>query len=191
MKKILSRFGPGVAAVAVALAACLATVTVVDAQTPPTPPHPPGHPMMGGPGQQHGMRMMRELDRFKTSLQLNAQQSAAWDRAVAAMKPQGDMRAQMKAQHDRMAAMLDDPNFDPRRMAAEMDRLGAEHRAKMNSVREAWFAVYDTLNPVQRGQVREFLRERMSHRMHERHDRGGWKHEGDGREGPMAPPPAR
>jgi len=155
------------------------------------PPHGP----MGqhGPGGR-GMHMMKEVDRLKTSLQLNATQAAAWDRAVAQMKPQPNTREQMKARHDRMTSMLDDPNFDPRKMAAEMESVAAERKARMTAMRDAWFAVYDTLNPVQRGQVREFLRERMSHMGHERgmhgHMRGemGWPHR-DGEPGKAPPAP--
>ncbi len=189
--RLPSRFVPGVAAIVVAAATCLAAATVVDAQTPPAGPgmHPgmhDGHGPMMGP--------MRELDRLKTSLRLNAQQSALWDRAAAAMKPDGDPRETMRATHDRMLAMLADPNFNPRAMAAEMDRVGDEHRAKMRTVREAWFAVYDSLDPGQRGQVREFLRERMS--KHDHHGmRGEWMHHDDERHPPMPPaaptPPAR
>jgi Spy/CpxP family protein refolding chaperone len=194
MKSIPSRFAPALAAVSIAVAACLAAATVVQAQTSP-PPAP-----RGGPGEMHGQRppggpgwhMMREIERLKTSLQLNAQQAALWDRATAAMKPQGDLREKMKAQHDRATAMLDDPNFDPRKLAAETDRADAERRAKMNTVRDAWFAVYDSLNPVQRGQVREFLRERMSRHggqgHGEGHDKGEWEQHGGEHRPPMAPP---
>jgi Spy/CpxP family protein refolding chaperone len=207
MKPLSTRYLPGVAAVMIAASACLVVAQVVEAQTPPAPragdarppmpPSPDGKMGPGGPGMQ-GMHKMREVERLKTSLQLNAQQAAVWDRAVAQMKPQGDrrdMREQMKARHDRMAAMLDDPNFDPRRLAAEMDRVGAERKARMTTIRDAWFAVYDVLNPVQRGQVREFLRERMT-RHHGMHggmhgDRGGpggeWMHHG---QPPMMAPPA-
>ena len=148
-----------------------------------------------GPGMR-GMHMMREVERLKTSLQLTPQQATLWDRAVAQMKPQPDAREQMKGTHDRMAAMLDDPNFDPRRMAAEMDRAADDRKAKMTAMRDAWFSVYDALNPVQRGQVREFLRARMSRGHHEmRGGHGEWMHH-DGEKGrppvpPAAPPPSR
>ncbi len=131
--------------------------------------------MHDGPGP--GMHGMRGMEQLKASLQLTPQQSALWDRAAAAMRPTGDPRDEMRATHERMLAMLADPNFNPRAMAAEMDRLDDEHRAKMRTVREAWFAVYDSLNPAQRGQVREFLRERMSRRGHGMH--GEWMHGGE------------
>lgn len=203
MKKPSLRFLPSLIALAFAGAGSLAVATVVEAQTPPAqsaPPagpgdrgHPDEHRMHGGPG----MRMMKEIERLKASLQLSANQSALWDKAVAQMKPPANMGEAMKADHDRMVAALADPNFNPRTLAADSDRKDTERRARMASIRDAWFSVYDSLNPAQRGQVREFLRERMSHRhgggMHE-----GPMHDGDGDHGGMmhgkptpdgAPPP--
>ncbi len=202
MKKSSLRLLPGLAAAVVAAAASFGAATVVQAQT--TGSAPPARPMPGSPGDGpgmrrgpdgpgmhggpglHGMRMMRELDRLKTSLQLNGSQAAAWDKAVAEMKPSGDPRAEMKAHHDRLATALDDPNFDPRKLSADMDRMETERRARMSMIREAWFSVYDTLNPVQRGQVREFLRKKMTHRpmMH-----GAMEGHHDGEHGRMPPPP--
>ncbi len=192
--RIPSRFFPGIAAFAVAAVTCFAAATVVDAQTPPR-----GGEMRDGHGAgmgEHGpgMREMHELDRLRTSLQLTPQQSALWDRAAAAMKPDGNPHEEMKARHDRMLAMLADPNFNPRAMAAETDRMDDERKAKMRTVRDAWFAVYDSLNPAQRGQVREFLRERMTKHEHGMHG-GEWMHrdEQPGRPPmpPNAPAPAR
>lgn len=117
---------------------------------------------------RHGGHMMREVARLKTSLKLDANQTQLWDRAEALMKPPAGLREQMKARHDQLAAALDDPNFDPRKLAADMDAAQAERSAAMKAVRDAWIAVYLSLNPVQRGQAREFLR---SHMMH-----GPWMH---------------
>ena len=172
MKTISSRMTRGVMAGAFAASSCLAWVGVSHAQTPTqTAPAPPGPGMhsthdMQGMHDMHGMRhmhMMRELARLKTSLRLTPEQAALWDRAEQQMKPAADVREQMKATHGRMTAMLDDPNFDPRKLAAEMDRVQTERMAKHKTTREAWFAMYDKLDPVQRGQVREFLRSHMAH----------------------------
>ncbi len=160
---------PLTALVASATLACsfLAFASTSSAQSAPVAPGADSHahqrPPMGR--GMHGMHMMRELDRLKTSLRLDARQVALWDRAQQQMKPPGDMREQMKARHERMAAMLDDPNFDPRKLAADMDQMEAEHATRRRAVSDAWFAVYESLNPVQRGQVREFLRSQMSHGM--------------------------
>ena len=186
MKNPLDRFAPAVLAAVLVASSGVALTTAALAQTapaaqpapmPPMPPHPPMG--MRGLGMMRGHHMMMELDRLKTSLKLNASQAALWDKAQGLMKPPTDMRDQMKARRDRMAAMLDDPNFDPRKLAADMDSAEAEQKAKMTAVRDAWFALYDSLNPVQRGQAREFLRSRMGrhHGMGE-HGEGMHRHEG-------------
>ena len=198
MKNALLRFAPGILAVLIAAGGGVALTTLAQAQSTPTAPAMPPHPPMGfgGPGERGpggGHRMMREVERLKTSLKLNASQTALWDRAQGLMKPPTDQREQMKARRDRMAAMLDDPAFDPRRLAAEMDSAEAERKATMTAVRDAWFALYDSLNPAQRGQVREFLRSRMSHRGGMEGPgggrmEGGWMHRHDG-DGPKPPSP--
>ena len=197
MKNAMTRIATGLLVATLAAGSGIALTSLAQAQTiAPTPPHHPGMGGPGGPGgpDMHGMHggrhMMMEVERLKGSLKLNASQTALWDKAESLMKPPSDMREQMMARRDRMAAMLDDPNFDPRKLATDMDAAQAEHRAKMTAVRDAWFAVYDSLNPVQRGQAREFLRSHMSH-PHGGGDRGGWMHKRDGEPGkpPMAPPP--
>ena len=198
MKNAMTRIATGLLVATLAAGGGIALTGLAQAQTAaPTPPMAPHHPGMGaGPGgpEMHGMRgghrMMMEVERLKTSLKLNASQTALWDKAQGLMKPPTDMHEQMKARRDRMAAMLDDPNFDPRKLASEMDAAQAERRAKMTAVRDAWFAVYDSLDPVQRGQAREFLRAHMS-RPHGGGGHMGWMHKRDGESGkpPMAPPP--
>lgn len=198
MNSTLTRIASGLMVVAMAVGGGVAVTTLAEAQTtapggPSTMEHGhwPGRGMSGGP-------MMREVERLKTSLKLTPSQAALWDRAQDQMKPPADARERMKARRDRIAAMLDDPDFDPRKLAADMDSADAERRARMTAVRDAWFAVYASLNPVQRGQVREFLRSRMSwhHGMGERmrEHRGEAMermhgHDGEGR--PPMPPPAR
>ena len=178
MKTISSRMTRGIMAGALAASSCLAWVAVSHAQTSTqAAPAPKGLAMhdMQGMHEMHGMRhmhMMRELARLKTSLRLTPEQAALWDRAEQQTKPDADVREQMKARHGRMTAMLDDPNFDPRKLAAEVDSVQTERMAKHKSTREAWFAVYDKLNPAQRGQVREFLRARMARGEHMGERRG-------------------
>ena len=187
MKTSMTRIASSLVVIAIAVGGGVAITTLAEAQTsasgqPPMPPHgPEGRGMMGG-------HMMREVERLKTSLKLSPSQAALWDRAQEQMKPPTDMREKMKARRDRTAAMLDDPDFDPRKLAADMDSAEAERRARMTATRDAWFAVYASLNPVQRGEVREFLRSRMSrHGMGDRlHERMEWMH---GREGGPGRPP--
>lgn len=198
MNSTLTRIASGLMVVAVAVGGGVAITTLAEAQTmaPGQPPHRPGMEGRGGPGGH----MMREVERLKTSLKLSPSQTALWDRAQEQMKPPTDEREKMKARRDRMAAMLDDPDFDPRKLAADMDGADAERRARMTAVRDAWFAVYASLNPVQRGQVREFLRsrlaerhgmrERMGERMERMHGRDGDRDERAGKPAaPGSPPP--
>ncbi len=198
MNSTLTRIASGLMVVAVAVGGGVAVTTLAEAQTtgpagqPPMPPHGPGPEGRGMPGGH-----MRDLERLKTSLRLNPSQVALWDRAEQQMKPPTDGHEQMKARRDRMAAMLDDPDFDPRKLAADLDSADAERRAKMTAMRDAWFAVYASLNPVQRGQAREFLRSRLGgrHGMHERMgEHGGERmdeHHGPmhGRDGAAGRPP--
>lgn len=160
--------------------------------TAPAAPMSPHRPPMGDAdhhgergGMHGGHRMMRDVERLRTSLKLTANQNALWDKAQGLMRPPPDGREQMKARHDRLAAMLDDPNFDPRQLAADMDSGDNERRARMTAIRDAWFAVYDSLNPVQRGQAREFLRSHMAHPHRMGGEGGGWMHGPEGGKPPM------
>ncbi len=157
------------------------------APTPPTGPHP------ARPGMEHGMQhpdmdhehggffMPHQLAGLKTSLHLTPQQTALWDKAEKAMTPPPDARAKMeemmKAHHAQALAALADPKFDPRKFAAEQekqrDEMQAQRKARMNTIQEAWFTVYDSLDAGQRGQVREFLRTRFEMRAK------AWHHHGE------------
>ena len=181
MNKISSRVTRGLTTGAFVLSGCMALAGLSQAQTATQAalaapsdmraPMAPNARMGGGMEGMHGMRamcdarpmhMMHDMARLKTSLRLTPEQAALWARAEQQMKPAADLGEQMKAMHGRMAAMLDDPNFDPRKLAAEMDSMQSARMARHKSMREAWFAVYDKLDPVQRGQVREFLRSHMA-----------------------------
>jgi hypothetical protein len=139
---------------------------------------------MGGGMQQgmgHGLRF-EQIGKLKTSLKLTAPQAALWDKAEKAMAPptpeaRTKMREEMKARHEQTLAALADPKFDPRKFSADLEKqqadMQAQRKAKMSAVREAWFTVYDSLDAGQRGQVREFLRERMDRSHHRPHGWGG------------------
>jgi len=124
-----------------------------------------GHP--GGRFGEDGRGGMgRQLEALKMSLNLNSQQAARWENAKKAMMPAPEaseaIKARMEARHDQVLAALSDPAFNPRKFAAEMDRNQAEMQTRFEATRklrrDAWFAVYDSLDAGQRGQVREFLR---------------------------------
>ncbi len=195
-----SRF-PSRTLAALLAAACIAPVFAIQAQTstataapsaPTAPAAPPAraHPR-GGPwdGMHHRDHMARELARLRTSLRLDDKQGALWDQAVGRMQPPADARERMKAHHDRLTAMLDDPNFDPKKLAAEMDREEARRTSEMKGARDAWIAVYESLDPVQRGRVREYLRGHMANGPDRFGPRGGMRGHRPECDGPPSPAP--
>ena len=113
--------------------------------------------------------MASRLEALKASLNLNSQQAALWETArkatIPALEARKTHRDRMKARHDRLLVALSDPASDPRTLAAEMDREQAETQTRLQATRklrrDAWFAVYDSLDAGQRSQVREFLRARL------------------------------
>lgn len=164
----------------------LATASVM-AFAQSAPPAPSTGPQAGRPGiergmhdqhhsgrshHMHGLFSSQQLAGLKTSLRLTPQQAALWEKAEKAMTPAPDARAKRaelaKAHRAQTLAALADPNFDPRKFADEQekqrDEMQAQRKARMNTTKEAWFSVYDSLDAAQRGQVREFLRARLEMR---------------------------
>lgn len=179
----------------VAVAAACATPLVTQAQsTPPAPTAQPDAPRPPMPPHARPHGMERDLDRLKTSLRLDGKQTALWDRAAARMKPPADAREAFKARREHVNAMLDDPNFDPKKLAAEMDQEQAKRDAEMKDRRDAWITVYESLNPVQRGQVREYMRGRLARGPFFGPGPAMWMHGGPHGHGPrpegMPTPPA-
>lgn len=120
-------------------------------------------------GGEHGPQ--RAMEWFKTRLKLTSSQAALWDRAVSTMHPPADARERARQSHEQYLAALMDPSFDPRKWLAQEDQTRAEREAHMKESRNAWLAVWDSLDAAQRTQVREFLFKRAEHRGH-----GGWAH---------------
>lgn len=161
MKQASTRLSRGLIAASLAAGVIATTATQAQSSTPtPATASRPQLDIDGAPGMR-GRSAMMELERLKSSLRLDGAQTALWDRARSLMNMPGGQRETMRGRRERLAAMLDDPAFDPRKLSAEMDGNESERRAGMTGMREAWFAVYDSLNPVQRGQAREFLRSHM------------------------------
>ena len=123
-----------------------------------------------------GMGPMRGLERLHKELNLNAQQEELWKKA------QGLQREAFRAMHARgeetrakLRVEIDKPGADLKQFAQLREQLGAQMRARMEAarkqVREAWFAVYDTLDSAQKEKIRVAIRDGMD-RMG-RHQRGG------------------
>jgi protein CpxP len=119
-----------------------------------------------GPGGPEGMGPMRGLERLHKELNLNAQQEELWKKAQAAQREaHRSMRAQGEETRAKLRAEIDKPGADLKQFAQLRDQLGAQMRAQMEAtqkqVREAWFAVYDTLDSAQREKVRVAIRDGM------------------------------
>jgi len=129
-----------------------------------------------GASGPEGMGPMRGFDRLHKELNLNAQQEELWKKA------QGLQREAFRAMHAKgeetrakLRVEIDKPGADLKQFAQLREQLGAQMRAQTEAarkqVREAWFAVYDTLDAGQKEKVRLAIRDGMD-RMG-RHHRGG------------------
>ena len=119
----------------------------------------------GGKGPE-GMGPMRGLERLHKELNLNAQQEELWKKAQAAQREAfRAMRAKGEETRAKLRVEIDKPGADLKQFAQLRDELGARMRAQMEAtqkqVREAWFAVYDTLDSAQKEKVRVSIRDGM------------------------------
>ena len=119
----------------------------------------------GGAGPE-GLGPMRGLDRLHKELNLNAQQEELWKQAQGLQREASrSMRAKGEETRAQLRAEIDKPGADLKQFAQLRDQLGAQMRAQMEAtqkqVREAWFAVYDTLDSVQKEKVRVAIRDGM------------------------------
>jgi len=125
-----------------------------------------------------GMGPMRGLERLNKELNLNAQQEELWKRAQGVQRDAfRSMRAKGEETRAKLRVEIDKPGADLKQFAQLRDQLGAQMRAQMEAtqkqVREAWFAVYDTLDSGQKEKVRVAIRDGMDRMGHMgRHHRG-------------------
>ena len=128
----------------------------------------------GGKGPE-GMGPMRGFERLHKGLNLNAQQEELWKKAQSAQHDAfRSIRAKGEETRAKLRVEIDKPGADLKQFAQLRDQLGAQMRAQMEAthkqVREAWFAVYDTLDSGQKEKVRVAIRDGM--------DRTGRQHRG-------------
>jgi protein CpxP len=131
----------------------------------------------GGAGPE-GMGPMRGLDRLHKELNLNAQQEELWKKAQAAQREAfRSMRAKGEETRAKLRVEIDKPGADLKQFAQLREQLGAQMRTQMEAgrkqVREAWFAVYDTLDPAQKEKVRVAIRDGMDRMSRMGRHRGG------------------
>jgi len=113
-----------------------------------------------------GMGPMRGFEELHKELNLNAQQEELWKKAEAAQRELfRSMRAKREETRAKLRVEIDKPGADLKQFTQLRDELGAQMRAQMEAtqkqVREAWFAVYDTLDSVQKEKVRVAIRDGM------------------------------
>jgi len=138
------------------------------------------------PGGAHGegpegMDPMRGFERLHKQLKLNPEQEKLWKKAQAAQRDAfRQMRAKGGEMHAKLRAEIDKPGADLKQFALLGDQLREQMHAQMQATRkparEAWFAVYDALDPGQKEQARVAIRDAL--------DRMGRGHHG----GPLAEP---
>ena len=148
-----------------------------------------------GMAMHHDFAEMR-MHRISEELALTPQQQQLAKSAFDKMRPSHEEMEAMRKRHEAHLVALMDPNFDPRKAAAEEDSEHAAMEAHKKDARGAWFALWDTFNPDQRVKARLMLL-KMAEREHgHRGERGehGEMHGPDGMHGGpdgMAPPPAK
>jgi hypothetical protein len=125
-----------------------------------------------------GMGPMRELGRLHKELNLNPQQEELWKKAQAVQHEVfRAMRAKGEETRAKLRVEIDKPGADLKQFAQLRDQLGAQMRAQMEAgrkqVREAWFAVYDTLDSAQKEKVRVAIRDGMDRMSRMGRQRGG------------------
>jgi len=155
------------------------------AQAADAPAGQPGMPM------HHDFMQMR-LKHMSDELALTPQQQQLAEAALQKEHPSKEAMEAMRKRHEAHLVALMDPNFDPRKLAAEEDQEHAAMEAQHKDARNAWFALWDTLNPDQRVKARLMLLKMAEHEHGHHHGMHGDEgpHGGpDGAHGGIPPPP--
>ncbi|MBB5017328.1 Spy/CpxP family protein refolding chaperone [Chitinivorax tropicus] len=122
----------------------------------------PGGPHQGAPrdGGPHAGMVWHMLGKAKDKLNLSAEQQALWQTAE---KASGELREQMKAQHQKMRALMDAQSKETIIDLAKLDAAGETMRNNMDTahdgVRKAWLNVYASLTAAQKEQVSNLLKQ--------------------------------
>ena len=125
-----------------------------------------------------GMGPMRGFERLHKELNLNPQQEESWKKAQAAQREAfRAMRAKGEETRAKLRVEIDKPGADLKQFAQLREQLGAQMRVQMEAarkqMREAWFAVYDTLDSAQKEKVRVAIRDGMDRMSRMGRHRGG------------------
>ena len=126
------------------------------------------------------MEGMHGFGRLHKQLSLNPQQEELWQKAQTAQRDAfKSLRTTGEQNRAKLRAEIDKSGADLKQFAQMRDQLREQMRtqseASHKQVREAWFALYDTLDAKQKEQVRLAIRSGMDrmgrgrHRMHGDH----------------------
>jgi protein CpxP len=122
----------------------------------------------GGPGGGHhghgrgGFEIEHVLAQVKAQLNLNTQQQATWDAALAHSKAaRQNARAAMESVHAALTAELAKPEPNFAAVAAQADAAQASAQAARRQVRDEWLALYATFSPAQKAVVRDVVKARV------------------------------
>ena len=122
----------------------------------------PGGPGHQGPHGQGGFEIEHVLGQVKSQLNLNTQQQATWDAAVAHGKAaRQNARAAMESVHGTLNAELAKPEPNFAAVAATADAAQASAQAARKQVRDEWLALYATFSPAQKAVVRDAVKARV------------------------------
>ena len=106
-----------------------------------------------------GAQGMHGFGRLHKQLNLNPQQEELWQQAQAAQRDAfKSLRTTGEQNRAKLRAEIDKPGADLKQFAQTRDQLREQMRtqadASRKQVRDAWFALYDTLDANQKEQVR-------------------------------------
>ena len=122
----------------------------------------PGGPGHHGHGRGGGFEIEQVLAQVKAQLNLNTQQQAMWDSAVAHSKTaRQNARAAMDSVHAALTAELAKPEPNLAAVAATADAAQATAQAARKQVRDEWLSLYATFSPAQKAVVRDVIKARV------------------------------
>ena len=125
-------------------------------------PGGPGGPGHHGPHGRGGFEIEHVLAQVKAQLNLNTQQQAMWDAAVAHSKTaRQNARAAMDSVHGALTAELAKPEPNFAAVAATADAAQANAQALRKQARDEWLSLYATFSPAQKAVVRDVVRARV------------------------------
>jgi Heavy-metal resistance len=136
-----------------------------------------------------GKGPMRGMERLHKKLNLNPKQEELWKQAQTTSRDAfRKVRTDGREMHQKLRAAIEKPSADLKQFAQMRDQLREQMRtdeqAARTGVRNAWFALYDTLDTNQKEQVRLAIirgMDRMDEMRRHMHRGGPRGHaEGDG-----------